>query len=229
MMHNIFPNKLQHEVLPGILEQDWSDIEKKIEQVRPFAKKIHIDLLDGKFAPNITFLDPKPFKKYAKDVFFELHMMVDNPIQYLQPWADAGIKRFIGQVEKMPNIEEFVAQGQSLGEIGLAFDTPTTLEQLTINLDDLDCIFIMTVKAGFSRQSFIQEMLEKVKAIRNKSAFIPIEVDGGINDLSLPLAVAAGATRFVSTGFIFSSDHQQEQYEKLVSLASKNFSASLST
>ena len=58
------------EVIPGILEKQWSEIERKIEIVKPFAKSIHIDIIDGKFAPNITFLDPTPFAKYTKDIFF---------------------------------------------------------------------------------------------------------------------------------------------------------------
>src|ERR1051326_648316 len=122
----VIPNKLQHQIIPGILEQDWSAIEKKIVLVKPFANTIHIDLLDGIFAPSKTFFDPTSFKKYSQDTFFELHMMVDNPVQYLQAWADAGIKRFIGQIEKMPDIAEFVAQGELLGEVGLALDTQTS-------------------------------------------------------------------------------------------------------
>ncbi len=228
-MNSLFPNKLAHEIIPGILEKDWDAIEKKIEIVKPFAKKIHIDLLDGKFAPNETFFDPQPFKKYSNDIFFELHMMVDNPIQYLQQWADAGIKRFIGQIERMPSMEEFIAEGQLLGEVGLALDTPTSPDAITVNIDDLDFVFVMTVKAGFSRQSFMPEMLEKVKLLRNRSQFIPLEVDGGINDQTLPQAMDAGATRFVSTGFIFGSEHPHLQYETLKGLIHSGASASLST
>ena len=71
-----------HEVLPGINDQEWDEIERKIELVKPFAKVIHIDLLDGKFAERTTFLDPKPFSKYSQDIFFELHMMVEEPEGY---------------------------------------------------------------------------------------------------------------------------------------------------
>ena len=81
------------EVIPGILEKDWSEIERKIEIVKPFISTIHIDIIDGKFAPNTTFIDPLPFKKFTlplsgQALFFELHMMVDNPIAYLKPFAD---------------------------------------------------------------------------------------------------------------------------------------------
>ncbi|MGH7246364.1 MAG: hypothetical protein ACREGI_05545 [Candidatus Levyibacteriota bacterium] len=207
--------KLDHEVIPGILEKEWDVIEKKITLLKPFAKSIHIDLLDGKFAPNTTWLDPQAFTPFAKDFLLELHMMVENPLEYLKPFADAGFKRFIGQVEHMEDMEEFIAQGQLLGEVGLAIDSPTNPEVITVPLDDLDVVFVMTVKAGFSNQSFLPEMLKKVSYFREKSQSIPIEVDGGINDQTILAAKQAGATRFVSTGFLFNSDDPKAQYEKL--------------
>lgn len=208
--------KLDIEIIPGVLEQDWDAIEKKIELVKPFAKSIHIDLLDGKFAPNTTWMDPQPFKKYSDELLFEVHLMVENPLQYLKPFAEAGFKRFIGQIEHMKDIEEFVAQGELLGEVGLALDTDTAVDKITVSYEDLDFLFVMTVKAGFSRQSFLPEMLEKVKQIRQKSTFIPIEIDGGVSDATILQAKEAGATRFVSTGFLFGDSHPHEQYKKLV-------------
>lgn len=204
-------------ILPGILEKEWSDIEKKLATVKPFAKAIHVDLLDGKFAPNTTFLDPSPFKKFSHEIFFEVHMMVDNPIQYLQPFADAGFKRFLGHVEKMPSQVEFVAQGQSLGEVGLVIDGKTSVDAIQVPFDDLDCLLVMTINAGFSGQKFMPEHLEKVKALRSKiqNQFFPIEVDGGVNDQTILLAKEAGVNRFVATSFLFGSDNPQEQYQKL--------------
>jgi ribulose-phosphate 3-epimerase len=142
------------EIIPGILEKEWKDIERKIELVKGFTQVIHIDILDGKFADNTTFLDPAPFRKYSSDILFELHMMVDDPIQYVQPFADAGFKRFLGHVEKMPSVPEFVAKTQLLGEVGLAIDGPTSLEKVHVPYEDIDCLLFMTITAGFSGQSF---------------------------------------------------------------------------
>ena len=69
-----------YEIIPGILEKEWGEIERKIEIVKPFTESIHVDIIDGKFAPNTTFLDPAPFAKYSQDIFFELHMMVKAPV-----------------------------------------------------------------------------------------------------------------------------------------------------
>jgi len=207
------------EVIPGILEKEWNEIERKINLVKPFAKTIHIDIIDGKFAPNATFIDPLPFQKFTSDLFFELHMMVENPIQYLKPFADVGFKRFIGHIESLRQLAdqaEFVAKAEALGEVGLAIDGPTPLKTIKVPLDDLDAVLIYTSdRVGFSGPSFMEERLGKVKKIREQNKFLSIAVDGGINDQTAILAKNAGATRFVSTSFIFNSPDPQKQYEML--------------
>lgn len=209
------------EIIPGILEKEWGEIERKIETVRPFTHTIHIDIIDGKFNPNTTFFDPKPFQKYTSPsagsgLFFELHMMVANPIQYLKPFADAGFKRFLGHIEKMPDQAEFVAQAQALGEVGLAIDGPTDLSEVKVPYEDLDSILVYTSQnVGFSGPSFMQERLEKVKKIREQNKFLPIEVDGGINDSTIVEAKNAGADRFISTSFIFNNPNSEGQFSLL--------------
>jgi len=204
------------DIIPGILEKDWSEIEKKIELVRGFAKTIHIDIIDGKFASNTTFLDPKPFAKYTKDFIFEVHLMVEEPINYIQSFADAGFKRFIGHVEKMSSQEDFIAKGEFLGEVGLALDVNTPLESLKIDYEDLDSILIMSVKAGLSGQIFMPEVLPKATKIKDLFP-IPVEIDGGITNLTILQAKNAGVERFITTSFIFSGD-PKANYQKLLSL-----------
>lgn len=202
------------DILPGILEKEWKDIEKLLEIYRPFGKSIHVDLLDGKFAPNLTFLEPEPFKKYSQDFLLELHMMVDDPIKYLKPFADAGFARFIGHIEKMPDQVEFVAEAQLLGEVGLGIDADTPVDAIKVPLDDLDSVLVMTVKAGFSGQSFMEKNLEKVKQLAARTT-IPIEIDGGVNDETITVGCAAGARRFVATSFLFGAQTPEKQYELL--------------
>lgn len=208
-----------YKIIPGILEKDWESIKKKIEIGSKFTDTFHIDILDGKFAQNTSFLDPKPFAKYTKDLFLELHMMVEEPLQYLKPFAEVGFRRFLGHIEKMSNQAEFVALGEELGEVGLAIDGPTSPDDIVVPFNDLDCLLVMTIKAGFSGQEFTAEHLKKVQALRLQTA-IPIEVDGGINDISLIQARNAGATDFVSTSFIFGNPNPQEAYKSLVSACS---------
>jgi ribulose-phosphate 3-epimerase len=217
------------EIIPGILEKDWNEIKKKLELAKSFAKTIHIDIIDGKFAPFATFLDPAPFSKYSQTLFMELHMMVENPVQYLDSFAKAGFRRFIGQIEKMPDQAEFVARAKLLGEVGLAIDGPTDLSGVKVPYDDLDCLLIMTIKAGQSGQVFNQEYLRKIQDLRQADAItgiarnqsLPLEIDGGINDQTLQYGKYAGADRFISTSFIFNSEDPNLQFDLLRSLAEK--------
>jgi ribulose-phosphate 3-epimerase len=207
-----------HNIIPGILEKSWEEVEAKIKLLSPFAKTLHIDVIDGKFANNLTFLDPAPFAKYKEQFLLEVHLMVEEPINYLKPFADAGFKRFLGHVEKMSSQEEFVAEGQLLGEVGLALDGPTDLSAITVSYDDLDCVlFYVSDRVGFSGPPMLPERLKKVKEFREKSA-LPIEVDGGVKDTTILLAKEAGATRFVATSFISTAKDPKAAYEKLVSL-----------
>ena len=214
--------KLDTEIIPGILEKDWEKIEKKIEQVKPFAKILHIDLIDGKFVNNTTWMDPEPFKKYAKDLptgkagyILEVHMMVENPMKYIKPFAEAGFTRFIGHVEKMKDQVGFVAEAQLYGDVLLALDGPTPVDAITASYEDLDGVLVYTSeRVGFSGPPFNPSRLEKVKQIREAAPFLPIEIDGGVTDETIKQAKDAGVNRFVSTSFLFGKD-PKKQFEKL--------------
>ncbi len=220
-MYEIIPS-------PGTENKDFSEFEKRIEAVRPFARTIHIDIVDGKFAPNTTFSDPKPFAKYTKDFVFEIHLMVEEPVNHLKAWAEVGFQRFIGQIEQMSDQVEFVAQAQLLGEVVLAIDGKTPLVNVTVPYEDLDGILVMTINAGFSGQKFEISHLEKVKQIRSRGIttttgdLFPIEVDGGINDQTILEAHNAGANRFVITSFLYNFPDPKTQFEKLQALLPKS-------
>ena len=214
-----FTNWKMNEVIPGINEVEWVDVEKKLHQILPFTKTVHIDLMDGMFVPRKTFGTPQAFAPYTDKALFEVHMMVKNPIQHLRAWADAGFERFLGHVETMPDPTEFVAQAQQYGAAGLAIDGPTSIEALnSLNLNTLDCLLIMTIKAGESGRAFQAELLEKVKKIKQTHGYLPIEVDGGINNETIVAAKDAGASRFVTTSSLFGSQNIKEEYENLTSL-----------
>lgn len=200
---------------PGTENKDFSEIEKKILAIKSFARTIHIDVIDGKFADNTTFSDPAPFAKYSKDVLLEVHLMVEDPIKYLKPFAASGFQRFIGQIEKMKDQAEFVAEAQLLGGVGLAIDKQTPVEAIKVSYEDLDTVLVMTIQAGFSGQKFEEGLLGKVRQLAQLTT-IPIEVDGGINDKTIKLAKAAGASRFVATSFLFGTDKSPAEQVRLL-------------
>ena len=205
------------ELIPGVLEKDWHSIEKRLSTISTFSKFAHIDFIDGKFTENKTYLDPSPFKRYSTKLFLEAHLMVVNPQEYIVPLARAGFKRFIGHIERMPSQSDFVKEAKMWGEAGLALDGPTDLDKLHIQPDELDCVLIFTADhVGSSVQEFDSSRLEKIKNLREQFD-ISIEVDGGINKDTILKAKNAGATRFVSTGFLFSSKDPAFQYRTLLS------------
>ena len=207
------------QVIPGILEKDWSEIERKLEIIKPFSRFVHIDFLDGKFSPETSFMDIEQFKKYKDDFFMEAHLMVEDPAKYVKSLSEAGFNRFLGHIEKMNDIDEFVAEGQIHGEVGIALDIDTKAESLKVPYDDLDCILLMGIKAGKSGQVFLPEALEKIKKLKERTE-ITIAIDGGINEKTILDAKEAGAIRFVATSFIFQNHDPMQAYEKLVNLAS---------
>lgn len=208
------------EIIPSILEKDWQEIEKKIEAVLPFAHTIHIDVMDGKFSQDTTFMDSAPFKKYATKIQLEVHLMVDDPISYLQPWSDAGFIRFYAQIESLKEIEkqqEFVEKGQLLADIGFALDLNTSLSSVKVPFEDLDGLLLMAVKAGASGQKFQESIFVKIQDIMDKT-FLPIEIDGGVNDLNIGQIKNTGITSCAVNSFIFNADPLQ-QFNKLKTVA----------
>jgi|SRR5581483_8264569 len=203
-------------VIPGILEQEWQVIENEIKKISLFSSVIHLDIIDGKFVDNLTFLDPQPFSKYTSDILFEVHLMVEEPAQYLESFAKAGFKRFIAQVEKMSDQSAYVKKASSFGEVGLALDGPTPLSMLKVPWESLDVIILFTgEQIGFSKGTLKEERLSKLTSLaKSVDKSFPLEADGGINEQTILLAKNAGASRFVSTGFIKSGDYK-DQYDKL--------------
>lgn len=119
----------------------------------------------------------------------------------------------------MADQNEFIAQGQLLGEVGIALDGPTPIEDINVNIFDLDCILIFTAdQVGFSKQQLIEDRLEKIVQIKKIREDLIVEADGGISDTTLNLAKEAGASRFCSAGFIFKDEKVEENFKKLSAL-----------
>jgi ribulose-phosphate 3-epimerase len=203
------------QVIPGILEKDWDSIEPKLEQIKTFTNTVHIDIIDGKFVNNRTFLDPEPFRKYSGQIFLELHMMVIDPIEYVEKWAAAGFRRFLGHIEHMSSQKEFIDEAKKYGEAGFALDGPTHINAIKIPLETLDAVLVYTSnQVGFSGPPLMYDRLDKIRHLK-KLASIPIEVDGGINDKTAKQAKDAGADRFVSTSFLWHGKDPEQQYRTL--------------
>ena len=198
-------------ISPSILSADFSilgDEIKSLEQAG--ADLIHIDVMDGHFVPNITMGPPiiKMVRKCTK-LPFDVHLMISPVEKYIKAFADAGSDIITIHPEATDNLKRAVSTIKSLGKkAGVSLNPKTPISALMDVINDIDLILIMSVNPGFAGQSFMSEVLPKVTELRNmindKKLKIDIEIDGGINFETAPLAVKAGANILVSGTTIFS-------------------------
>jgi ribulose-phosphate 3-epimerase len=198
-------------ISPSILSADFSilgDEIKSLEQAG--ADLIHIDVMDGHFVPNITMGPPiiKMVRKCTK-LPFDVHLMISPVEKYIKAFADAGSDIITIHPEATDNLKRAVSAIKSLGKkAGVSLNPKTPISALMDVINDIDLILIMSVNPGFAGQSFMSEVLPKVtelrKMINDKKLKIDIEIDGGINFETAPLAVKAGANILVSGTTIFS-------------------------
>ena len=198
-------------ISPSILSADFSilgDEIKSLEQAG--ADLIHIDVMDGHFVPNITMGPPiiKMVRKCTK-LPFDVHLMISPVEKYIKAFANAGSDIITIHPEATDNLKRAVGAIKSLGKkAGVSLNPKTPISALMDVINDIDLILIMSVNPGFAGQSFMSEVLPKVtelrKMINEKKLKIDIEIDGGINFETAPLAIKAGANILVSGTTIFS-------------------------
>ncbi len=206
------------EIIPGILEHSWEDIEKKLELVASVTTAVHIDLLDGTLAPNTTFLDPSPFASWAQKLNIELHMMVSEPIALVEQWGKVGVKRFLGQIENMSDQAAFINKAREFGEGGLALDGKTPLSELTTT--DFDELLLLTIDLGFSGKPYVPEYAQKCIHARESFPSVVLGVDGGIHVNTITDAANKGARRFTVTSAFFGTEDPESSYKQLLALVS---------
>ncbi|MFH0750140.1 MAG: hypothetical protein V1917_04500 [Candidatus Gottesmanbacteria bacterium] len=200
------------EIIPGINEGDVKELERKVALVAPHVDIIQIDIGDNTIIPCDTVKDIALFapivQQFVKtNTNFEAHLMVGNPISYLKPLADAGFSRVVAHVE-CHDPREFLAEARTHEmEVGLAIDTGSDFAVIEPFLEDVDFVLVMTVEAGASGQEFESDTLETIKTIHRNLPDLPIEVDGGMTPETAKIVKEAGASRIVSTSYIFSSEH----------------------
>jgi ribulose-phosphate 3-epimerase len=198
-------------ISPSILSADFSILSDEIKSLEQAgADLIHIDVMDGHFVPNITMGPPiiKMIRKCTK-LPFDVHLMISPVEKYIKAFADAGSDIITIHPEATDNLKRAVGTIKSLGKkAGVSLNPKTPISALMDVINDIDLILIMSVNPGFAGQSFMGEVLPKVtelrKMINDKKLKIDIEIDGGINFETAPLAVKAGANILVSGTTIFS-------------------------
>ncbi|MBU1085523.1 MAG: hypothetical protein ABIJ43_03080 [Candidatus Beckwithbacteria bacterium] len=218
-------------IVPGILERTLEELNLKLLRAIDFSEKVFVDVIDGKFVESET-IGMDELMDTATELDLYVHLMTEEPINYLNQCKEIGAELVVGQVELMEDQVEFVNKGKRLGmKMGLALDLVTPVDFLEVEaLSMVNTVLLMAVPAGFSEQEFDRKVLKKIEELRSAgfgelttSGFKgDIFIDGGVNKETIGECIKAGANAFSVTSGIWNEDNPKKAYEELMKLGEQN-------
>ena len=199
-------------ISPSVLASDFSRLgDEAARMADAGAEYLHLDVMDGVFVPNISFGAPviRAIRK-CSDAFFDVHLMITDPIRYVRDFRDAGADGITFHVEAAPDPAAAADAIRALGcRTAVSLKPATPAEAVFPLLDRVDMVLVMTVEPGFGGQSFMHDMCAKIRALRHECArrglSTDIQVDGGIDEKTVVEAASAGANVFVAGSAVFRS------------------------
>jgi ribulose-phosphate 3-epimerase len=196
-------------IAPSILAADFANLRVEVERVAQAIEMLHVDVMDGHFVPNISFGPPVIASlRAATDLYLDCHLMITDPLSYLEALAVAGANGVTVHIESVPDPYPVMDEAARLGlDVGLVINPPTPVEAVEPYLDRCSMVVVMTVNPGFGGQTFIEAVVPKVRRLRefidSAALSTDIQVDGGIDRRTAVLAGAAGADVIVAGTSVF--------------------------
>ncbi len=212
-------------IAPSVLASDFANIQKEVEMLNQSeADWIHVDVMDGRFVPNISFGIPvtEAIRRHAHKPL-DVHLMIEEPERYVEDFFEAGASIITVHYEACRHLHRNIQQIKALDcKAGVALNPHTPVALLEDIIGDLDLVLIMSVNPGFGGQSFIPNSLKKIEQLReiivDADATALIEVDGGVNLENARDLIDAGADVLVAGSFVFKSDNPMETIWSLKSV-----------
>lgn len=209
-------------IAPSILSADFSRLGDEVEMLhKGGADYIHIDVMDGHFVPNLTF-GPVVVKaiRDRTDLPFDVHLMMNNPLDYLDDFVDAGADIITVHAEVLPHLHRAIQEIKEKGvRAAVSLNPSTPLNVLDYVLDDLDMVLLMSVNPGFGGQAYIPAVTDKIadlkKEIDRRDLDTDIEVDGGISINNIEEVANAGANVFVAGSAVFNAPDPGDMIKKM--------------
>lgn len=204
-------------IIPGILEKNLKDIQYKISLVDEVAPVVQIDFADGKLVDGKTFLEIKKLSEIQTKSKFDIHLMVQNPLEFMGEKINNCVK-ICSQIEALDgkSANDFIKEAKRWGAcVGLSINPETPLDRLDPYVKRLDFVQFMTIEPGGQGRSFKPEVLEKIKEFRQKYPEINIQNDGGTDETNILDLKNAGVDDFVAGSVIFKSSNPVQKYLQL--------------
>lgn len=201
-------------IAPSVLTADFTDLENELKSIET-ADYLHLDIMDGHFVPNISF-GPAISKMISKktNLPLDIHLMVTNPYQWIDVFTFKNTKYITIHVESNDVRKTMDKIKSNHIKLGLSVKPKTKVDELLPYISEVDLVLVMTVEPGFGGQSFMHDMMDKVKElveIRKKfNLSFEIEVDGGINDQTIEIARLSGVDVCVAGSYLFTLKDRQK-------------------